>query len=70
MSFVNSGCACVSKPTDEELAILHSNNRKAPLRPVDTAILCALKGISRGQKCTVNIPCEGCAFLRRTIPID
>ena len=70
MSFVNSGCTCVSKPTDEELAILHSNNRKAPLRPVDTAILCALKGISSGQKCTVNIPCEGCAFLRRTIPID
>lgn len=70
MKYVEKGCSCQKVPSEPELAILKANGRKPPNRPLDSAILCALKGIASGEKCVVNIPCEGCAFLKKTIRIE
>jgi hypothetical protein len=69
MKFVNSGCSCASASSTAEKAILIANGRKANKRPVDVAILCALRGISVGQNCVIDIPCNTCAFFKRTIKI-
>ena len=45
--------------------MLFSNGRKIPFKPMDHAILCAIKGIPQGEKCIIDIPCEGCAFMRQ-----
>ena len=70
MKYVESGCSCAISPAEAEMAVLRANGRKPPLRPLDGAILCALKGIPSGERCVVNIPCEGCAFLKRTVKIE
>jgi hypothetical protein len=70
MKYVEKGCSCGKPSSDAELSVLKANGRKAPFRPLDNVILCALKGIPSGEKCVVSIPCEGCAFLRKTIKID
>ncbi len=70
MKLINSGGSCASASTAAEKAILVANGRRANQRPVDAAILCALRGIPVGQKCVISIPCNTCAFLKRTIRID
>jgi hypothetical protein len=37
---------------------------------MDLALLEAIKGIPAGQPCVIDIPCQTCAFLRRTIHIE
>jgi hypothetical protein len=69
MKFVNTGCSCAPASTAAEKAILKANGRKLNQRPVDIAIICALRGIPIGQSCTIDIPCNSCAFLKRTIKI-
>lgn len=69
MKFVSAGCSCGSASTAAEKAILAANGRQANQRPVDMAIMCALRGIPIGQSCVVDIPCNSCAFLKRTIKI-
>jgi len=69
MKFVNTGCSCTAASTAAEKAILVANGRKPNQRPVDTAIICALRGIPIGQSCVIDIPCNTCAFLKRTIKI-
>lgn len=70
LGHVRVGCCFTSEPTAEEKGILEANGRAQPLRPVDLAILCSLKGISTGKACSVSIPCESCPFMRRAIRID
>lgn len=70
MRYVEKGCACVKSPTESELVVLKANGRKPSYTPLDSAILCALKGIPTGEKCVVSIPCEGCAFLKKTVRIE
>jgi hypothetical protein len=70
LGHVRTGCCITSEPTDEEKSILEANGRKQPLRPVDLAILCSLKGVTTGKTCSVSIPCESCPFMRRAIKID
>jgi hypothetical protein len=53
-----------------EKDVLTANNRRSPYRPMDLALLAAIKGIPAGQRCVIDIPCQTCAFLRRTIRID
>jgi len=53
-----------------EMNVLAANNRHPPYRPMDLALLAAIKGIPAGQKCVIEIPCQTCAFLRRTIRIE
>ena len=69
MSSISSGCSCIIVPNEAEKAMLISNGRKQPFRPLDHAILCAIKGIPQGEKCILEIPCEACAFLRQPISI-
>ncbi|MBN1110335.1 MAG: hypothetical protein JXA45_06205 [Methanomassiliicoccales archaeon] len=57
-------------PTPSEKAVLDANNRYPPYRPMDLALLEAIKGIPAGQPCIIDIPCQTCAFLRRTIRIE
>jgi len=56
--------------TPSEKGVLTANNRKPPYRPMDLALLAAIKGIPAGQTCIIDIPCQTCAFLRRTIRIE
>jgi hypothetical protein len=70
MRYVHNGCACTNSLSASEKDVLKANGRSSPYRPLDNAILCALKGISSGESCVVDIPCEGCAFLRKTIKIS
>jgi len=70
MKYVETGCACSKSPSSAEKAVLRANNREAPFKPLDSAIMCALKGIPSGQTCVVEIPCEGCALLKKTIQIS
>lgn len=70
MRYVDAGCECSKAPTPAERAVLRENGREAPLRPLDSAILCALKGIPNGENCVVDIPCEGCAFLKKAIQVE
>ncbi len=69
MSSVSSSCSCATVPNEAEKGILLTNGRKTPFKPMDHAILCALKGIPQGEKCVLEIPCEGCAFMRQPITI-
>ncbi len=69
LQFINTGCSCGSASTAAEKAILVANGRKANQRPVDMAIICALRGTPVGQSCAIDIPCNTCTFLRRTIKI-
>jgi len=69
MKFVNTGCSCAPASTAAEKAILVANGRRPNQRPVDMAIICALRGIPMGQSCVIDIPCNTCAFLKRTIKI-
>jgi hypothetical protein len=69
LKFVNTGCSCGSASMPAERAILVANGRKVNQRPVDAAIICALRGIPVGQSCVIDIPCNTCAFLKRTIKI-
>jgi hypothetical protein len=69
LKLMNTGCSCGSALTAAERAILKANGRKIKQRPVDAAIICALRGISNGQNCVVDIPCNTCAFFKRTITI-
>ncbi len=69
LKFVQSESLCAAAPTSAERSILAANGRKPNQRPVDTAILCALRGIPTGKSCVINIPCNTCAFLKRTINI-
>ncbi|MEM0448799.1 MAG: hypothetical protein QW520_03140 [Methanomassiliicoccales archaeon] len=68
--FVESSCGCSSELSESESALLKANGRSNPFRPLDKAIICALRKLSSGEKCVVNIPCEGCAFLKKTISIQ
>ena len=68
-TYVSAACTCGASPSDAEQVTLRANGRKPPYRPLDSAILCALKGLPVSQSCVVDIPCEGCAFLKRTINI-
>ncbi len=56
--------------TEAEKAVLTANNRRSPYRPMDLALLAAIKGIPAGQRCVIDIPCQTCAFLRRTVRIE
>ena len=69
IKFISTGCSCGSASTAAEKAILAANGRRTNQRPVDMAIICALRGIPAGQNCVIDIPCNTCAFLRRTIKI-
>jgi hypothetical protein len=69
-TYVNTACTCSASPSDAEQATLKANGRKPPYRPMDSAILCALKGLAARQPCAFDIPCDGCAFLRKTISIE
>ncbi len=69
MKFINTSCSCTPSSTVAEKAILEANGRKVNQRPVDTAIICALRRISVGHNCVIDIPCNTCAFLKRTIKI-
>jgi hypothetical protein len=57
-------------PAPAEKDVLAANNRRPTYRPMDLALLAAIKGIPVGQKCAIDIPCQTCAFLRRTINIE
>jgi len=70
MGYVDSGCSNSKSPTDAERAFLRANGRESPLKPLDAAILCSIKGIPSGESCVVNIPCEGCAFLKKPLKIS
>ncbi len=70
VKYVLESCSCISSPTDQGVAILKSNQRKKPFKPVDLAIMCSLKSVTSGEKCVVSIPCEGCAFLKKPIEIS
>jgi hypothetical protein len=69
MTSVSSSCSCAAVPNEAEKSMLISNGRKTPFKPMDHAILCAIKGIPQGEKCVLEIPCEGCAFMRMPISI-
>ncbi|MEI6797194.1 MAG: hypothetical protein WCK39_10055 [Methanomassiliicoccales archaeon] len=62
--------ACCPTITPSEGDILLANGRKAPFRPLDHAIICALRGIPEQRACIISIPCEQCAFLRRVIGVN
>ena len=69
MSFAQSRFDSES-PTESERGVLAANDRSPPYRPMDLALLAAIKGLPAGQKCVIDIPCQTCAFLRRTIRIE
>jgi hypothetical protein len=69
MAFVDNGCTCTASLSPAERDVLKANGRVAPYKPLDKSILCALKGISSGEACSVNIPCDECAFMRKTIKV-
>ena len=70
LSYVSSGCGCSKDLSPAEKQLLQVNGRSGTPRPLDKAILCALSGIAEGKSCVISIPCEGCAFLKRTIKIQ
>jgi hypothetical protein len=61
---------CCPTMTDAEKTILAGNGRKEPFRVLDHAIICALRGIPERKACTISIPCDQCAFLRRVIGVE
>lgn len=70
LGHVQNGCCFTGPPSAEELEVLRVNERGDEIRPLDLAILCALRGVAAGRKCVVSIPCDSCPFMRRTIRID
>ena len=56
--------------TESEKGVLASNERRMPYRPMELALLAAIKGIPAGERCVIEIPCQTCAFLRRTMRIE
>ncbi|WP_400208630.1 hypothetical protein [Candidatus Methanomassiliicoccus intestinalis] len=70
LAHVAEGCFCGNELSEEEVSFLNKNGRKKPFRPMDLALVCALKGITSGRKCVISIPCESCPFMRRAIVID
>ncbi|MDD1770863.1 MAG: hypothetical protein LUO79_07240 [Methanomassiliicoccales archaeon] len=69
MTFVDSGCSCTASLSAAEKDMLKANGRVPPYKPLDKSILCALKGISSGEPCAVDIPCNECAFMKKTIAV-
>lgn len=67
---VEEGCCFTGHPSEEEKAVLRSNGRVEPLKAMDVAIICALRGVSTANRCVVSIPCDSCPFMRRAIRID
>jgi hypothetical protein len=65
MNSVSSTCSCAMVPNEAEKNMLFANGRKMPFKPLDHAILCAIKGIPQGEKCVLEVPCDACAFLRQ-----
>jgi hypothetical protein len=57
-------------PGEGDLVILERNGRRPPWRPLDIAILDALRGVASNRRFVVSIPCASCAFLNRKIRID
>ncbi len=70
LGYVVEGCCFTGHPSAEETAVLKSNGRQEPLRAMDVAIICALRGVATANRCEVSIPCDSCPFLRRAIRID
>lgn len=67
---VEEGCCFTGHPSEEEKAVLKNNGRSEPLRAMDIAIICALRGVATANRCEISIPCDSCPFLRRAIRID
>jgi hypothetical protein len=65
---MQGGC-CSREPTETEMALLMANGRKLPFRVVDQAVLCALRGIPEGSTCAIEIPCDGCAFMKKFVTV-
>jgi hypothetical protein len=65
---VSAGECCPTLAPSEK-DILLANGRREPFRPLDHAIICALRGIPERRACAISIPCEQCAFLRRVIGV-
>jgi len=55
---------------DAEIRLLENNKRFPPFRPIDLAVISALRGIAVNEKVAITIPCERCAFLKRIIKIE
>ena len=60
---VNSACSCAPVPSEAEKRIMLSNGRRPPFRVIDHAIICAIEGLPKGEKCKVEIPCGSCPFI-------
>lgn len=52
-----------------ERQLLHSNTRSPPYRPLDFALISALRGLTEGDSRPIIIPCRSCAFLRKFVGI-
>ena len=70
MSFLRKNPQFDFDVDDAQRDLLEVNNRSEPFRPLDIALLSALRGIARDEEYVISIPCEGCAFLKRTIRIE
>lgn len=70
MQFLGENLRLDSEVEEAERALLEANCRTPPFRPLDVAILAALRGIASDQRFVLSIPCASCAFLRRTIQIE
>lgn len=55
---------------EAEIGIMEKNNRFPPFKPLDIAVISALKKIAVNEEVEVTIPCEKCAFLKRIIKIE
>ncbi len=51
------------EPAEKET--LERNLRNAPFRPLDRGIIETLRGLARGERCALVVPCERCSFLQR-----
>ncbi|MEM3059084.1 MAG: hypothetical protein QXN93_03245 [Methanomassiliicoccales archaeon] len=56
--------------TQPEKSVLATNQRLPPLKPLDYAIIRSLRGISKGEKSVITIPCERCSFIKRIVKIN
>ncbi len=58
------GIGAVDMELEEgEKSLLAINGRRPPYRPLDHGIISALRGMSRGDRCVIEIPCQDCAFM-------
>jgi len=62
---LKTDCGCAPTLSEAETRILQSNGRRPPYRAIDHAIICAIEGLSKGEKCRVEIPCGSCALINR-----